>query len=91
MEMVEARARGAIIGYNKTIREFVNKKGIPKEQQSFILKLLGVGNYLVEGVNIFDLEEVKKVAEEVFKERGEYDKSVIRNYLRSQKTKKGKS
>lgn len=74
----------AIANYEKDVQELIKEASVPKEHQSFIQELFGVGNPSND-VDITDKKAIKKLVADGLKKKEAYDQSVIAAYLKDKK------
>ena len=74
----------AIRGYEKDVQDLIGEIGVPKEHQSFIQELFGVGNPSND-VDITDKKAIKKLVADGMKKVDAFKQSVIAEYLKEKK------
>jgi hypothetical protein len=74
----------AISNYEKDVRELIQEATVPKEHQSFIQELFGVGNPSND-VDITDKKAIKKLVADGMKKVDAFKQSVIAEYLKEKK------
>jgi hypothetical protein len=74
------RAKDAVDGYEREVKNLIREIEVPKEQREFTLKFFGVGNQANE-IDITDRKAIKKLIQDGVKEKEAYDQAVIKAYL----------
>lgn len=74
----------AISNYERDVQDLIGEVGVPKEHQSFIQELFGVGNPSND-VDITDKKAVKKLVADGMKKVDAFKQSVIAEYLKEKK------
>ena len=79
------QAKAAIQGYDSEVKSLIKEMEMPKDQQSFILEFMGVGNP-ANDIDITDRKAIKRLVSEAKSKKEAYDQAVIKEYLKGKES-----